>query len=74
MEPKLSKQLYDANVYVEKNKIEKLISDLINQTVQSRNDKPIIYMIKTLASLTSPEILHENGIKIQISNHKPINH
>ncbi|OMJ89646.1 hypothetical protein SteCoe_8187 [Stentor coeruleus] len=65
MEPKLSKLLQDANHYIEKNKVEKTISDTVNKVIQSRDKKPIIGMIKYLASITPPEVLSENGIHLR---------
>ena len=66
MEPKLSKSLQDANSYVEKNKIEKTISEAVNRAVQGRESRPIISMIKYLISVTPPDILESQGI---IVNH-----
>jgi hypothetical protein len=65
MEPRLSKTLQEANNYLERHKIEKLVSEVLNKTVQSRDKEPVIRMIKVLASLTSPEVLFENGIRIE---------
>jgi pimeloyl-CoA synthetase len=65
MEPKLSKSLLDANIYIEKNKIEKTVSEVLNKVVQSRNQRPLVTMIKILASMTPTEVLLEHGIKIR---------
>lgn len=64
MEPKLSKQLQDANHYLEVHKIEKIVSDVLNKTVQSKDDSPLVFMIKCLAELTPSEVLDKNGISI----------
>ena len=65
MEPKLSKSLQDANTYLEKNKIEKIISEAVNKAVQGREKSPIIAMIKYLISITPGEILDDQGIKVR---------
>ena len=65
MEPKLSKSLQDANYYLEKNKIEKTVSDVVNTAVQKRGPNPIITMIKYLASITPSEVLKDQGIIIR---------
>lgn len=65
MEPKLSKQLQDANHYLDAHKIEKLVSEVLNKTVQSKDDNPLVFMIKCLAELTPAEVLEKNGILIE---------
>ena len=64
METKLSKQLQDANNYFDLHKIEKTVSEVLNKTVQSKDENPLIYMIRCLADITPAEVLQSNGIVI----------
>lgn len=64
METKLSKTLQDANVYLEKYKIDKIVSEIVNKAVHSRSSNPIPHMIKVLASMTPQDILLEHNIHI----------
>lgn len=62
---KLTKAQAKAKEYVEKHKIEKIISEMTNSLVHTRDKKPCIYMIKYLANLCTKEELEENGISVE---------
>ena len=61
---KLNKAQAKAKEYVDKHKIEKLISEMVNSLVHTRDKKPIVYMIKYLANHWTKEELEENGISV----------
>lgn len=67
MEPKLSKQLQDANYYLESHKVEKIVSEVLNRTVHSKDENPLVFMIKCLAEMTPAEVLDKNGISVNSS-------
>ena len=62
---KLNKAQARAQEYLDKNKIEKLISEMVNSLVHTRDKKPIIYMIKYLTNYCTQEELEQNGISVQ---------
>lgn len=62
---KLNKAQAKAQEYVQKHKIEKLISEMVNSLVHTRDKKPIVYMIKYLTNYCTQEELEDNGIKVQ---------
>jgi protein-arginine kinase len=62
---KLNKAQAKASEYVQKHKIEKLISEMVNSLVHTRDKKPVVYMIKYLANYCTQEELDDNGIKCQ---------
>ncbi|OMJ79448.1 hypothetical protein SteCoe_20550 [Stentor coeruleus] len=64
MEHKLSKAQIEAKAYVETHKLEKIIGDMLNALVYSKDPHPTVFMIKYLASLAGPSELQENGIII----------
>ncbi|OMJ83451.1 hypothetical protein SteCoe_15619 [Stentor coeruleus] len=64
MEHKLSKAQIEAKTYVETYKLEKIIGDMLNALVYSKDPHPTVFMIKYLASLAGPSELQENGILI----------
>lgn len=61
---KLNKAQAKAQEYVSKHKLEKLISEMVNSLVHTKDKKPIVYMIKYLANYCTQEELEENGIKV----------
>lgn len=62
---KLNKAQAKAKEYVDKHKVEKLISEMVNSLVHTRDKKPIIYMIKYLANQCTKEELEDNGIQVE---------
>jgi hypothetical protein len=62
---KLNKAQAKAQEYVQQHKLEKLISEMVNSLVHTRDKKPIIYMIKYLANYCTQEDLDQNGISVQ---------
>jgi len=62
---KLNKAQAKAQEFVQKHKIEKLISEMVNSLVHTRDKKPVIYMIKYLSNYCTQEELEENGITVQ---------
>jgi len=45
--------------------VEKIISEMINSLVHSKDPNPIIFMIKYLSNLTTEQELGEHGISVQ---------
>jgi hypothetical protein len=70
MEHKLSKAQIEAKAYVENHNLEKVIGDMLNSLVYSKDPYPTVFMIKYLASLVSADELLEHGISISSSNGK----
>lgn len=64
MEHKLSKAQQDAKVYVERHQLEKVVGQMLNALVHTKDPSPITFMIKHLASLTTPQELAAAGIII----------
>jgi hypothetical protein len=64
MESKLSKAQQEAKQYVEKHKLEKLVGEMLNTLVHSKDENPVIFMIKYLAGLSNSEELASNGISV----------
>ena len=62
---KLNKAQAKAKEFVDKHKLEKLISEMVNSLVHTRDKKPIVYMIKYLANYWTQEELDQNGITVQ---------
>jgi hypothetical protein len=62
---KLNKAQAKAKEYLGKHKIEKLISEMVNSLVHTRDKKPIVYMIKYLSNYCTQEELEQNGISVQ---------
>lgn len=62
---KLNKAQAKAEQYVQTHKIEKLISEMVNSLVHTRDKKPIVYMIKYLSNYCTQEELEENGIQVK---------
>jgi len=50
---------------MEVHSIEKIISEMLNSLVHSRDDKPIVFMIKYLSALVTESDLFENGISVK---------
>lgn len=61
---KLNKAQAKAKEYVSKHKIEKLIAEMVNSLVHTRDKKPIVYMIKYLANYCTQEELEQSGISV----------
>ena len=61
--PNIEKQTKE---YLEKNKIEKMITDMLNSLIHSKDEKekPIIYLMKYLAMMVPEEELTSNGISV----------
>jgi len=60
----LSRAQEKAKSFIEEFQVEKIISEMLNSLVHSRDPKPIIFMIKYLASLVTEQELDENGIVV----------
>jgi len=63
--PQLNKAQQRAKEYVDSNRVEKTISEMINSLVHTRDKKPLIFMIKYLANLCTKEELELNGISVE---------
>ena len=64
MEHKLSKAQIEAKTYIENNSLEKIIGDMLNALVYSKDPYPTVFMIKYLANLASSNELADHGISI----------
>ena len=61
---KLTEAQKQVQKYLEKHKIEEILSDLLNTLAHTKDEKPIPYMIKFLANLCHPEDLKDAGFVI----------
>jgi len=70
----LSRAQEKAKSFIEEYQVEKIISEMLNSLVHSRDPKPIIFMIKYLSSLVTEQELDENGIVVTgpMPQHIPI--
>ena len=50
---------------MEEHQVERIISEMLNSLVHSRDEKPIIFMIKYLATLVTESELFEHGITVK---------
>ncbi|OMJ88420.1 hypothetical protein SteCoe_9640 [Stentor coeruleus] len=64
MEHKQSKPQIETKAYIEAHNIEITMGDMLNTLVHTKDPNPLIYMIKYLISITSPQELQENSIII----------
>ena len=64
MDHKLSKAQLEAKAYVETHNLEKILGDMLNTMVLSKDPNPSVFMIKYIANLANPEDLANNGISI----------
>lgn len=69
---KLNEAQRKAKEYVDEHRIEKIVSEMINSLVHTKDKKPLIFMvssfnvqIKYLSNLVTKEELEQNGIRVE---------
>ena len=60
----MSRAQEKAKSYIEEHSLEKIISEMLNSLVHAREQKPVIFMIKYLASMVTEAELKEHGIEV----------
>jgi hypothetical protein len=60
----LSRAQEKAKSFIEEYQVEKIISEMLNSLVHSRDPNPIIFMIKYLSNLVTEQELEEHGIRV----------
>jgi hypothetical protein len=61
---KLSKAQADAKTYIERHGLEKLMKEMLNALVASKDTKPEIFMIKYFLQKLSPEDQQASGLQL----------
>lgn len=60
----MSRAQEKAKAFIQEHGVEKIISEMLNSLVHSRDPKPIIFMIKYLSNLVTEAELLEHGITV----------
>jgi hypothetical protein len=61
---KLNKAQAKAQEYIKKHNVEKIVAEMVNSLVHTRDKQPLVFMIKYLANHCTQEQLEQNGINI----------